>query len=117
MKKIIYLFVMAMLVSGCTTTSGVVPIGQDTFMVSRQAGTGFAGLGNLKADAFREASQFCVKQGKSLQVVSTSESSPPYILTNFPRVEVQFMCLDVSDQELGRPRLKKDADTVIEIRK
>ncbi len=92
-------------------------MGKDTFMVSRQAGSGFAGMGNLKADAFREANEFCVKQGKCLQVVSTNEAQPPYILANFPRVEVQFMCLNQNDPELGRPKLKKEADTVIEIHK
>ena len=45
-------------ISGCASNSGVVPIGPDTFMVSRQAATGFSGLGTLKADAFQEANQY-----------------------------------------------------------
>jgi hypothetical protein len=115
MKTISILAVIGL--AGCATASGVVPIGQDTFMVSRQAATGFSGIGNLKAEAFQEANQYCVSQGKSFQVVRTSEAKPPYILGNFPRVEVQFMCLDANDPELKRPRLTSEADTVIEIRK
>ncbi len=115
--RLLNLLALGIFLVGCTTVSGVVPIGKDTFMLSRQAGTGFAGLGNLKADACREASKFCTKQGKLLQVVYTSESQPPYILANFPRVEVQFMCLDANDPELARPKLRKEADTVIEMRK
>lgn len=111
------LLAVALLVSGCASNSGVVPIGTDTFMVSRQAATGFSGSGTLKAEAFQEANQYCAGQHKRLQVVSTSEAQPPYVFGNFPKAEIQFMCLDVGDAELARPKLKKDADTVIEIRK
>lgn len=85
-------------------------------MVSRQAATGFSGSGALKAEAFREASQYCASQNKSLQVVNTSEARPPYVLGNFPKAEVQFMCLDAKDVELTRPKLKKVPDTIIEIK-
>ena len=105
------------LILGCASNSGVVPIGEDTFMVSRQAATGFSGSGTLKADAIKEATQYCVERGKSLQVISTYEAEPPYILANFPKAEIQFMCLTEGDAELGRPQLKQQADSVIEIRK
>lgn len=114
MKKLILLIPF---VAGCASNSGVVPIGPDTYMVSRQAATGFSGLGDLKAEAFREASQYCGERRRSLQVVRTAESAPPYILGNFPRAEVQFMCLEANDPELVRPKLRKDADSVIELRK
>ena len=112
-----YVLLMSLLViSGCASNSGVVPIGPDTFMVSRQAATGFSGLGTLKADAFQEANQYCISQGKNIRVVNTNESSPPYVLGNFPRAEVQFMCLDKSNAELTRPKMQKTPDTVIEVR-
>ena len=114
--KMIYCL-LALLLAGCASHSGVVPIGPDTYMVSRQAATGFSGSGTLKAEAFREANEFCLSQQKKLQVVSTTEAQPPYILANFPKAEVQFMCLDANDPELSRPKLKKEADSVIEIRK
>jgi hypothetical protein len=100
--------------SGCAIHSGVVPIGPDTYMVSRQAASGFTGMGSLKADAFREASEYCISRNKKIQVVNTIESRPPYILGNFPRAEIQFMCLGEGDRELVRPKLKKEADVVIE---
>ena len=115
MKKIIIAGVIFL--AGCASNSGVLPIGQDTFMVSRQAATGFSGSGTLKAEAFQEASQYCAKLGKSLQVISTHEASPPYIFGNFPKAEIQFMCLDAKDAELNRPKLRKEADTVIEVKK
>src|SRR2546428_841808 len=114
--KIIYCL-LAMLLAGCASNSGVIPIGPDTFMVSRQAATGFSGAGNLKAEAFQEANHYCLNHKKQLQVVHTAEAQPPYVWGNFPKVEVQFMCLDANDAELVRPKLRKEADTVIEIRK
>jgi hypothetical protein len=86
-------------------------------MVSRQAATGFSGSGTLKAEAFREANDYCASQGKLLQVVNTTEARPPYVLGNFPKAEVQFMCLKRGDPELSRPKLENGADSVIEIRK
>ncbi len=92
---------------GCASNSGVVPIGPDTFMISKQAATGFPGLGNLKADALKEANQYCIDHGKHLRVVNTSETSPPYVFGNYPRAEIEFMCLDEKDAELTRPKMEK----------
>lgn len=111
MRKILMLLCLGL--CGCASNSGVVPIGKDTYMVSRQAATGFSGSGTLKAEALQEASKYCEKQGKKLQVVSTSEAQPPYILANFPKAEIQFMCLDANDPQLQRPRLEKSPDVVI----
>lgn len=85
-------------------------------MVSRQAATGFSGSGTLKAEAFQEASAYCMAQGKALQVVSTQEAQPPFLLGNYPKAEVQFMCLKDGDAELARPKLKQKADVTVELK-
>lgn len=109
--------VCMIVLAGCAANTGVIPIGQETFMVARQAATGFSGAGTLKAEAFQEANQYCAGKNKAMQVVRTDEAQPPFILGNFPRAEVQFMCLDANDPELARPKLRKDTDTIVEIRK
>jgi len=101
--------------AGCASNSGVRPVGPDTFIVSRQAATGFSGLGTLKADALDEAKRYCAGQKKELQVVSTNESKPPYLLGNFPRAEVQFMCLSSTDPELARPKLQPQPDVAVQV--
>jgi hypothetical protein len=103
--KAVYL-TLAALLAGCASNSGIIPIGQDTYMVSRQAATGFSGSGTLKAEAFQEANRYCLSQGKNLQVVNTNEAQPPYIFGNFPKAEVQFMCLNSNDSEMARPKLR-----------
>lgn len=80
--------------SGCAVNSGVVQTGKDSFMVSRQAATGFTGSGNLKAEAINEASEHCATKNKSLLLISSTEAPPPYIFGNFPKAEIQFKCAD-----------------------
>lgn len=113
--KIIYILLVSFL-AGCAANSGVVPMGQDTYLVSRQAATGFSGAGTLKAEALREGNEYCVNQKKIMQVIHTEEARPPYVLGNYPKAEIQFMCLNPNDLELSRPKLSKEADTTIEIR-
>lgn len=41
--------------ASCASNSGVVPMGPDTYFVSKHAATGFTGMGSLKGDAIGEA--------------------------------------------------------------
>ena len=86
-------------------------------MIAKQQATGFPGLGNMKAEIIAEGSKYCSEQGKEFQIVNSQETQPPYVLGNYPRSEIQFMCLAAGDQELQRPKLQKTPDTVIEMRK
>jgi hypothetical protein len=98
----------AILVSGCASHTGVVPLGQDTFMIAKQQATGFPGLGNMKAEIVAEGSKHRASLNKRFQIVSTNETQPPYILGNYPRSEITFMCLSAGDPELQRPKLRPD---------
>jgi hypothetical protein len=101
MQKVLTASMVSFVLVGCAANSGVAPIGQNTFMVSRQAATGFSGSGTLKADALTEANQYCASQQKSLFVLDAKEAQPPYVLGNYPKAEVQFMCLDANDARLA----------------
>lgn len=83
------LFTMA----GCASNSGIVAMGSETYFVSRQAATGFTGMGTLKAEAIGEAGQFCGAKGRSMEMVSENDAKPPYILGNFPKTEIKFRCV------------------------
>lgn len=87
MMKLLYLLFLTAL-GGCASNSGIIPIGTDTYMVTRQAATGFSGSGVLKAEAFQEANAYCRSQDRTLQVVSTNEAQPPYVFGNYPKAEV-----------------------------
>jgi hypothetical protein len=112
-SKFLSVFLAGALLSGCAANSGVAPSGQNTFMVSRQAATGFAGSGSLKADALNEANQYCLNQQKSLSVVDIREAQPPFVMGNFPKAEIQFTCFDASKidaviAECNEKRLRKE---------
>lgn len=68
-------------------------MGSNTYMVSRQAATGFSGMGTLKAEAMKEAYDQCQKTAKSVQVLETIDAKPPYIFGNFPKTEIRFKCV------------------------
>ena len=84
---------LAAMLCACASNTGVVPMGQDTYMVAKQAATGFPGLGNLKGEILQEANQFCTSKGKVIKVLSATETQPPYILGNYSRAEIQFACV------------------------
>jgi hypothetical protein len=89
-----YLFAATFFIlGGCAANSGIVPMGNDTYMVSRQVASGFSGMGTLKAEAMKEAYQQCQKSGKSVEVIETIDAKPPYILGNFPKTEIRFKCV------------------------
>jgi hypothetical protein len=91
-------------VAGCASQTGVVPNGQGSYLIAKQAATGFPGLGNLKAEALQEANQYCVNSGSELFITRATETQPPYVLGNYPRAEIEFRC--------GSPNAKAEAAIV-----
>jgi hypothetical protein len=89
-----YFLLSTLFITGCAVNTGVIEISRDSYMVSRQAATGFTGKGSLKEESLAEANIFCKRQQKTLKVLSIQEAQPPYILGNFPKAEVQFSCLE-----------------------
>jgi hypothetical protein len=103
----------ALATAGCAVNSGVVPIGQNTFMVSRQAASGFSDISELKPDALSEANQYCRNQQKSSVVSNIKEARPSSGPGDFPRAEVQFTCVDPNKinsiiAECNDKRLRKE---------
>ncbi len=96
---------------GCTTSSGVVPMGQDTYMISRTE-KGFRGSSSkVKAEALKEANEYCAGQGKVLLLTKTDQRDMVPFKSD-AQAEVQFMCLSQGDS-----RLTSDSDKLIEIRR
>lgn len=87
---------LALALAGCVgdKSSGVIALTPGTFTVSRQAGAlPVNGLGTLKEDALREASDACAAKGQALNVIATRQNPGPYIWGNYPRVEIDFSCV------------------------
>jgi hypothetical protein len=89
----LFLVMAAVFLAGCASNSGVVPMGRGLLSITKQQATGFPGLGNLKAEVYREASAYCALQKQDFEVVSYDETKPPYIFGNYPRVDLSFRCV------------------------
>ncbi len=85
--------ILVLFLTSCAQNSGIIPMGGDTYMVSRQAATGFSGMGTLKAEAMKEAYTQCRKSNKIVQVIEAVDAKPPYIFGNFPKTEIRFKCV------------------------
>jgi len=87
------LILAALFLTGCASHTGVISVGQGTYMIAKQQATGFPGLGNLKAEILTEGTAKCASEGRKFELVSSQESQPPYILGNYPRSEIIFKCV------------------------
>ncbi|WP_206668767.1 hypothetical protein [Lacisediminimonas profundi] len=109
--------ILPLVLWGCASHTGVVSMGQDTFMIAKQQATGFPGPGNMKGEIIAEGSAHCSSQGKSFRILNMQESQPPYILGNYPRSEIQFMCIPKDDPDHQRPKLVQSPNGIIEQKK
>lgn len=80
----------AVFLAGCAS-SGVVPLGQDSYMVSRRGSGAWTSSSELKAMVFQEANDYCAKQGKKTQVIDSHQEGPG--LGHLPEADVQFKCV------------------------
>ena len=96
---------------GCSS-SGPVPMGKDTYMLSNTGAWSWSSGSALKGDLFREANDFCQSQGKQLMPINTNSIDGGF--SNFAHAEVQFRCLANNDPELKRPNLQPMPNVRIE---
>ena len=89
MKKLILL---AFLMTGCATNSGVIPDGKDAYIVLVSGGHGFASAGVLKIDAYKDANAYCMKQDKQLETIS-EKTVQAGLLSNVSEAELKFRCI------------------------
>ena len=72
----------------------------DVYRIYQRASSGFTSLQSLRSDLERRASKFADQQGKSFIVLGERISQPPYILGNFPRIEIVFALIDKTEKSI-----------------
>jgi len=73
----------------------------ERYRIFHQASSSFSGTSGIRATAEGRASTFCNKEGKKMLTISEHTAKPPYILGNFPRIEIIFTCIDNGYSKLG----------------
>lgn len=90
MKHSLPFFVAAAFVAGCASTTGVIPAGKDTFMISREDNGPASSLGSIEAAVYKEANAYCAGQRKAMEIVR--ETDVPRSLGQFPQTTLHFKC-------------------------
>jgi Short C-terminal domain len=79
---------------GETVTVSATPPGVEEYRVFQEGGSGFVSIQSVRTDAEQRAMEFCDRMGKAMMSLRETTAKPPYILGNFPRVEIIFGCVD-----------------------
>lgn len=111
--RLLYLSVISLIVSGCATSTPIqrysesksafnpgpvlmsndIPA-KDIYRVYERGSTGFVSIQSLREEVEDRANRFCERQGKGMLLLGEKISQPPYILGNFPRIEIVFATVD-----------------------
>ncbi|MFT5709320.1 MAG: hypothetical protein ACI8QT_000006 [Halioglobus sp.] len=86
---LIRLLLLTLILVGCTSSPGIIAIGDDTYTIMISGKSGFVPVGGMKADAYEGAQKHCKSLSKSLKEVSFNENSG---FGKFPEVELKFKC-------------------------
>jgi hypothetical protein len=87
------LVLIGVILSACASTSGVVKLGNDKYLISRSE-KGFDVTGSaVRADAIKEAYQYCQTQGKVPEIIKDfHKDMVPF--TSDAQAELEFTCVE-----------------------
>lgn len=130
-KRIALLTSVILVIGGCATASPIQPAetsksqfddavydgetidvsaptpGAKRFRIFHQASSGFTPISAVRSSAEQRMTEFCGRDGKAVHVVRETSATPPYILGNWPRVELEFECLPKSQGASGSDQVSK----------
>ncbi len=90
----IYLFMPFLFLAACALSSGVVPVGNDVFMISRSEKFGVPGS-SVKAAAIQEADKYCGARGKQIELVTATQQDME-VFRAPAQAEIQFRCVPIN---------------------
>ncbi|MDX9796429.1 MAG: hypothetical protein WCY75_12620 [Sulfurimonadaceae bacterium] len=91
-KQIGILMCCSLLFSACANTSGVVSIGDDSYLISRSE-KGFDVTGSaVKADAIKEANKYCESKNKTIKILKIIQKDMVPFKSD-AQAEIEFTCV------------------------
>ena len=100
--------------AACSST-GVIPVGENSYMLSKQTATGFQTAVGVTSDVMEEASGYCSKLNKHF-VIQNMQSRDGVPGRSYATVKLTFGCYDKNDPIYIASQPKRGADHVEEIR-
>lgn len=109
-KSTILSVITFLIISGCSST-GVIPMSQDSYFIGKKDGSPGIGISlSNKAEVYQEANAFCNK--KRLEVFTLRETVTPSAPGRLGSTELHFKCVQLGGT--AQP-LVKDADKVVNV--
>ena len=72
----------------------VLPLGDNTFVYAREAGTGFTRHTKILKKAIVVVEAYAESKDKEYEIIKIYRNEGPFVLGKFPRVEVTFKLLE-----------------------
>jgi hypothetical protein len=91
-KLLLIILASFLIITGCAIDTGVIPLNNHTFTITKQAATGFTPIYVVKQGVLQEATKYCDIMYKTLKIITLQQTQPPYIAGNFPRADMTFSC-------------------------
>lgn len=84
----------------------------DKYRIFHQASSGFTTTSAIRNSAMQRATEFCKNINHTYDVIKVSEHTgqPPYILGNFPKIEIIFVCTQRKENVLSDNQQNKYDD-------
>lgn len=79
--------------SGKTVSLDKPTPGEESYRAFQRGATGFVSLQSVRSSVEESATGHCDRKGKVVRALAETDAKPPYILGNFPRVELVFECV------------------------
>ncbi|CAB1219250.1 SHOCT domain-containing protein [Acinetobacter bouvetii] len=70
---------------------------EESYRIFRKAATGFVSLQTVRENAEHASITFCERKNKAMHSLTETAARPPYILGNFPRIELVFECIEKTE--------------------
>ena len=90
MKPLTIIFI-ALLVAGCAGVTGVVPMGENSYLLASHGTMGWSSSGAQKAKVFQDATEFCRSKGKQFEMINTRQVDGGF--GKIASAEVEFRCV------------------------
>lgn len=105
---------LSLFLVACSST-GVLPVGENSYMLSKQTATGYQTAVKIRSEVMQEASAYCSKSNKHF-VIQDMQSRDGVPGRSYATVSLTFGCYDKSDPIYRASQPKRGADHVKEIR-